>query len=633
MFSALIIDADQDATTNIEAALGGYGFEFTSTQDAPEAMTMARSSTPDIIFLRVELPNVSGFSVCNKLRRSDETKYIPLVMYASGVSDDVFNQHRNLKTHADEYLKLPFAGATLVDAVKTLIPIEESDGGDAPIVDTPVAAEASDTALDVDLDDLDDDLSVEIEAGDAAAVAEEPSGLDMPEFDEEFAEMNSDDEPTEQPTNEGEDLGAETDAAFDALMGGGEPEPEPEPAVEVAPEPEPEPAVEVAPEPEPEPEPVGLTSESDDEAPTEFKAQREVIHLKSQLNAKNREILALKDEGESQERAVLDAKHKNRELLSQLGDLEEKLLTLEDEKLTAQEQAKAAVRDKNTILKREDGLKTRFEHAQKKIKDVEEQLASSAAAQEEAEAARASGATQLDAVRNELESSQAAAAQLGEQLAEAQGRISEVEAELQTAEEQARAMNETVTRLEGELDDAKTQLETAKEQAATELAAQLEEAQQAASKEVATAIAAQAAEHQAEVEFNEGQHRSAMAQVKSDADETERAARAEVEKLRASITEAEEAAQTERDRLLKDISDEQARGAEEVTAMQGKQDQLQSELERVSGELDDVRSDLARVSNQLETRDRELGGRLDAERRAQQALAVALRVLDGQPRS
>ena len=81
-----------------------------------------------------------------------------------------------------------------------------------------------------------------------------------------------------------------------------------------------EPAVEA--EPEPEPEPSASTSSS------EFKAQREVISLKSQLNAKKREILALKDELEGHERGVLDAKHKNRELQAQLSELEEKLQVL-----------------------------------------------------------------------------------------------------------------------------------------------------------------------------------------------------------------------------------------------------------------------------------------------------------------
>ena len=86
MFSALIIDADEAANASIRSALAPFGFEFTATQDASEAMSLAKTATPDIIFLRVELPNVSGFSVCNKLRRNDDTRYIPLVMYASDVS-------------------------------------------------------------------------------------------------------------------------------------------------------------------------------------------------------------------------------------------------------------------------------------------------------------------------------------------------------------------------------------------------------------------------------------------------------------------------------------------------------------------------------------------------------------------
>lgn len=602
MPSALIIDADHDATSNIETTLKPYGFEITSTQDKEEAMSIARAATPNIIFLRVELPNASGFSVCNKLRRSDDIKNIPLVMYASGVSDDVFNQHRTLKTHADAYLKFPFDGSTLVDAVREHVELSEpADGG-----------------LDIDLEDLDDDDAPAESSADADADNEDSgAGLDMPEFEEEFAEM-------------GKDLGDETDAAFDALMGGESddaPEPAPEPEValepepEVAVEPEPEPEVAVEPEPEPEPE-LEVAAASDDAAPaTEFKAQREVISLKSQVNAKNREILALRDDLESQERAVLDAKHRNRELLSQIGDLEEKLLELEEAKLTAQEQAKAAARDKNTILKREEGLKTRFEHTQKKLKDVEEQVAAAIAARDEATANAASTSQQLEAVRGELSSAENASAQLGEQLEEVRTRASALEGELT----EAKASSES---LQGELEQTKTELSTAradvdsiKAQAEADLAAKDEEARNAANAEVAKALTTQASEHQAEIEFAEAQHRTALEKVKADAEETEKNARAEVEKLRAELTSAEAAAQTERDGLKQELEAEKTRAAEEVTSMQGKLDAQQTELESVSTQLDDFKA-------KFESTSRTLDARRDAERRASQALAVALKVLD-----
>ncbi len=588
--SALIIDADQDATTNIETTLKPYGFEITSTQDKDEAMSIARDATPAIIFLRVELPNASGFSVCNKLRRSDDIKDIPLVMYASGVSDDVFNQHRTLKTHADAYLKFPFAGDTLVDAVREHVKLGE-----------PTETEPAHSGLDVDLEDLDEDVDVE----EAAAAT---SGLDMPEFDEEFAEMD-------------EELGEETDAAFDALMGGGVDAATPQ--EEAAPEPEPQP------EPEPEPElaaddgtELAAADISDGDAATEFKAQREVISLKSQVNAKNREILSLKDELESQERGILDAKHKNRELLSQIGDLEEKLLLLEDSKLTSQEQSKAAVRDKNTILKREEGLKTRFDHTQKKLKEVEEQLAEAVAARDEALTNAASASGQLEAVRSELTSAENTATQLGEQLEELRGRAANLEAELSEAQASADSARTELEATKVELATAKADVESVKAQAEADIAAKEEAAKQSTNEQVAKSIASQAAEHQAEVEFAEAQHRAALEKVTADAEETERNARAEVEKLRAELTAAEASAQTERDALKQELDAEKTNSAEAVGSMQSKLDEQQAELESLSGQSDELRAKLGSITTTLTTR-------RDAERRASQALAVALKVLDG----
>lgn len=127
VFSALIIDFEHPPKEEIQGVLGPYGFEFISTRDADEAMVLVRTETPDIILARVELPRVSGFSLCNRLRRDDLAKYIPVVLYSTMVSDDVFNQHRNLDTSADEYLRFPFAPDRLLSAVRKLLPLGESD--------------------------------------------------------------------------------------------------------------------------------------------------------------------------------------------------------------------------------------------------------------------------------------------------------------------------------------------------------------------------------------------------------------------------------------------------------------------------------------------------------------------------
>ena len=211
MFSALIIDSDDSARLAIENTFAPSGADFSSTADASEALNLARAAAPDLIFLRVELPNASGFSICNKLRRNAATNGIPLVLYASDVTDDVFDQHRNLKTHADVYLKLPFDPSGLRDAVGGLVELGDAGAEDSGVSDLDIELE-DDAFGDIEAEFEDDDLKPE-------EVVEEVSGA-VP-VDPEIAD--------------------ETEDAFAALMMDDDDE-------AAAPPP--------APEPEPEPEPL-----------------------------------------------------------------------------------------------------------------------------------------------------------------------------------------------------------------------------------------------------------------------------------------------------------------------------------------------------------------------------------------
>ena len=240
MFAALIIDADADARNAIESSLSPYGLEFTVSHEPNEAMSLARTSTPDIIFLRVELPGASGFSICNKLRRNDETKYIPLIMYASDVADDVFAQHGKLKTRADEYVRLPIAGEDLLDTVRTLLPLPGQ----------PIATPGANGSSNGKSAGVTAAAVVAVDRTPAETLVEVPVDSDFGEL--EFTEVEEEVvEPPAASPSAPVDLLEETDAAFDALTFADDDEQ----PLEATPEPEPEPVVEAAPEPEPEPEP------------------------------------------------------------------------------------------------------------------------------------------------------------------------------------------------------------------------------------------------------------------------------------------------------------------------------------------------------------------------------------------
>lgn len=658
VFSALIIDADHEATHTIEGALRPFGFEFTSTQDEPEAMTLAKTVTPDIIFLRVELPTVSGFKVCNNLRRSDETKYIPLVMYASGISDDVFNKHRALKTHADEYIRLPFNDGRLLDVVRNLIPIEE--GATAGVPDA--------GGLEVDIDDIEDEHR-------SSAGTED--SLQMREFDAEFDEIARDtgaqaSVPSPPPPEE-IGLGAETDAAFDALTleeagtetaaeigdvsvqpASTEPEPEPEPRPQAQAQPRratPPPAPAPASPPratdtpstpirtsEPEPtrdrEASALLRipEGEEGASGEFKAQREVIQLKAQVNAKNREILGLKEELESRDRAALDLKHKNRELLAQIGDIEEKLVAAEEQTISANERTEAAARDKATVLKREDGLKARLEHAQKKTKDLEDELATVRAShqglEQRIQGEQAALTAKLEVSLRELSDARERIGELDRDLADARSRGDELAGSLDGARARSGELNEMITRLEEEAAGLRREIDRVRREGDDERDRMVAEVRQSALADKAAALRALADEHTAETEFEENQHRTELEKLRGESAEVLAGARAEVEKLREMITESELQAQTAREQAANLLSETRREAAAREAQLTAERDRTRAALDRESENLHQSMAELERTRLELARTGAELDARRDAIRRAEQAIAVALRVLD-----
>lgn len=117
MWSALIIDADPRVAIRLSTILAARPMTAAILADPGQAIPKARAAAPALIFLRVELPGVSGFTICNRLRRDESTRAIPLVLYSSDTSGELFAAHSKLKTRADAYLHVPLEAARVHAAV------------------------------------------------------------------------------------------------------------------------------------------------------------------------------------------------------------------------------------------------------------------------------------------------------------------------------------------------------------------------------------------------------------------------------------------------------------------------------------------------------------------------------------
>ena len=149
----LCIEPDSTTVDEIRRDLEPYGFTIENIPNGDEAIEWGRSSQPALIILSVE-PRKVGYAICNKLKRSPSLRDVPLVLISAEETLATFEQHRKLKSRADEYLLKPLDMGDLLAKIDKLVGL----GG------TPATTEEMDIQeLDADSDIViadDDDIAI-----------------------------------------------------------------------------------------------------------------------------------------------------------------------------------------------------------------------------------------------------------------------------------------------------------------------------------------------------------------------------------------------------------------------------------------------------------------------------------------
>src|SRR5512136_16215 len=124
--TVLLIESDSTFARNMAVALESRGFGVRTSPDGKEGVELARALHPDCVVLCVELPGLSGYSWCNRLKKDEALKSIPLLITSSEATPETFEQHRKLKTRAEDYLIKPFPPETLVERIGVLVGLPEA---------------------------------------------------------------------------------------------------------------------------------------------------------------------------------------------------------------------------------------------------------------------------------------------------------------------------------------------------------------------------------------------------------------------------------------------------------------------------------------------------------------------------
>jgi DNA-binding response OmpR family regulator len=112
----LVVDDDPELLGLIAFALRHSGYLVIEAGDGPAALATYERERPDLVILDVNLPRLSGFEICKRIRSQAQT---PIMMLTVRASEE--DQVQGLDLGADDYLTKPFSPRTLLARVRALL--------------------------------------------------------------------------------------------------------------------------------------------------------------------------------------------------------------------------------------------------------------------------------------------------------------------------------------------------------------------------------------------------------------------------------------------------------------------------------------------------------------------------------
>ncbi|MGI5831865.1 MAG: response regulator [Thermoguttaceae bacterium] len=115
----LIADDNQVNQELLEAYLMGGDYEIEFASDGLETLEKVSTFKPDIILLDIMMPKLSGFEVCETLKKSIGTQNIMILMVTA--LSDLGDIERAVAAGCDDYLSKPIHKPELLKRVENML--------------------------------------------------------------------------------------------------------------------------------------------------------------------------------------------------------------------------------------------------------------------------------------------------------------------------------------------------------------------------------------------------------------------------------------------------------------------------------------------------------------------------------
>jgi DNA-binding response OmpR family regulator len=116
----VVVDDDAGIRESLKDLLALENWECAVAPTAKEGLALIESLQPELVVTDVQLPDMSGYQLCQSLKRNPDSRHVPVVMI-TGRFTEPDDKIQGFESGADEFFAKPFDPVLFVARIKSIL--------------------------------------------------------------------------------------------------------------------------------------------------------------------------------------------------------------------------------------------------------------------------------------------------------------------------------------------------------------------------------------------------------------------------------------------------------------------------------------------------------------------------------